>query len=293
MVGLQGSGDSKSAVTQNSLRNILANIGLESSESIATKNIAAVLLTAKLPPYARIGDRIDVTVSSVGDAKSLEGGTLVQSSLKGADDQIYVAAQGPLSMSAAGKGVRDVKTTAMLIGGGIVERELEPDFIAGESISLVLNSWDFSVADQIIKAVAAKYPESKPAIVKGGKIGITVPKGAAIAEFISSIENIEITPPANARVVVNEKDGTIVMGGEVKISQVMLSREGITVRVDVAKQGAKEASAKGSSALLKESSTIKDLVDSLNYIGASTRDIISILKALKDAGALHAELIIR
>jgi flagellar P-ring protein precursor FlgI len=313
VVGLQGSGDSKSAVTQNSLKNILSHIGLESAESFSTKNIAAVLVTAKLPPYARIGDRIDVSVSSIGDAKSLEGGTLVQSALKGADDRVYVAAQGPLSISVSGKGGKEVKTAARIIGGGMVERDIEPDYIAREeikkepgdkeakniettkieSINIVLKIWDFSAADQVIKAVSAKYPESKPSIVKGGKINIVIPKDIAIAEFISSIENIEITPAATARVIINEKDGTIVTGGDVKISQAMVSKEGITVRVETGKQTAKDGTGKANAAVLKESSTIKDLVDSLNYIGASTRDIIAILKALKEAGALHAELIIR
>ena len=218
VVGLQGSGDSKSLLTQSSLKNLLKNLGLESSEEIKTKNIAAVLLTAKLPPFARVGDRVDVSVSSIGDAKSLEGGVLVQSPLKGADSRIYVVAQGPLSLNlstvkGAGKGI---KTVAQIAGGGIVERGVEPEFISKNTLSLVLKHWDFSVASQIMKAVAEKYPEAKPAVQMSGKILVNLPKDVPLADFIAGIEALEITPVYEARVVVNEKDGTIVMGGEVK-----------------------------------------------------------------------------
>ncbi len=285
VVGLQGSGDSKSVLTQSSLKNLLKNMGLQ-DDAINSRNTAAVLLTAKLPPYVRMGDKITVTVSSLGDAKSLEGGILVQSPLRGADDKIYAVVQGALSFDDSGKGRRSVKTVARIIDGGLIERELEPEIVVENGISLVMHNWDFSEVNQIIKAIAEKYPQSNPAITKGGKIKLVIPEGVNLAEFISTILEIEVAPGESARVVVNEKDGTIVMGGDVKISEAVVSKDGITIKVE----GKAE---KGSMALIKETSTVKDLVDSLNYIGASTRDIISILKALKEAGALHADLIIR
>ena len=285
VVGLQGTGDSKSALTKSSLKNLLQNLGLE-QEGFDTRNVAAVLITGRLPSFMRVGDKIDVTVSSIGDAKSLEGGILIQSPIKGADDRIYVVAQGPLSIEGAQKRGRAIKTVARITNGGIVVKEIEPDIVVDNSISLVLKNWDFSAANKIMKAVSEKYPESIPAISRGGRIRINVPKDMNIIEFVSTIENLEITSVSSSRVVVNEKDGTIVMGEDVKISEVVVSRDGITIKAEGSEN-------KGSAALLKEASTVKDLMDSLNYIGASTHDIISILKALKEAGSLHADLIIQ
>jgi flagellar P-ring protein FlgI len=206
----------------------------------------------------------------------------------GADSQIYIVAQGALSFAST-KGSRKIKTTASVVNGGIIERALEPVIVTNNSVTLVLKDWDFSVANNIIKAVSGQYKDTKPEIINNGKIKLAVPQNINIAEFISAIENIEIAPGAEARVVVNEKDGTIVMGGDVKISEVVVSKDGMIVKVE----NKKGISDKAGSALLKESSTVKDIVDSLNYIGASTQDIISILKAIKEAGALHANLIIK
>lgn len=286
VVGLQGTGDSKSLLTQSSLKNLLKNMGLQEDENLSSKNTAAVLLTAKLQPFVRVGDKISISVSSLGDSKSLEGGILIQSPLRGADDRIYAVAQGPLSFDESGKGKKSVRTVARIINGGLIEREIAPDIVVDSGISLVMRNMDFSEVDQILKTVAAKYPLSNPILQKDGKIKLSIPKDVNLAEFVSTVENMEITPADTGRVVVNERDGTIVMGGDVKISQAVVSKEGISIRIE----GSKE---KGNVAMIKDSSTVKDLVDSLNYIGAPTRDIISILKALKDAGALHAELIIR
>lgn len=292
VMGLQGTGDSQSVLTQSALKNLLKNIGLQEDETIKSKNTAAVLVTGKLPPFVRVGDKITVTVSSIGDAKSLEGGVLVQSPLRGADNAIYAVAQGMLSFDEPARGRKSVKTAARIISGGIVEREIEPEIVVENGVSLVMKNWDFFEADQIIKAIAEKYPGASPAMAKGGKIRLSIPENVAFAEFISTVENIEITPGNRARVVVNEKDGTIVMGGDVRISEAVVSKDGVTIRVEKSK-GTDRGSDKASVAHIKASSTVKDLVDSLNYIGAPTRDIISILKALKDAGALHAELVVR
>ncbi len=288
VVGLQGTGDVKSVLVESSLKSLLKSIGISEEEKYKSKNIAAVLLTANLPAYVRVGDRVDVVVSSIGDAKSLEGGTLIQSPLVGGDGRIYVAAQGALSF-ASPKGGRKIRTSASVVNGGIVERALEPNIVANNAFVLVLKDWDYTVANNILKAISGKYQESKPEIINNGRIRILLPQNINIAEFISSIENIEIAPSSGARVVVNEKDGTIVMGGDVKISEVVVSKDGLTVKVESKKGKSDNAN----SALLKEASTVKDVVDSLNYIGASTQDIISILKAIKEAGALHANLIIK
>jgi len=276
---------------------------------ISTKNAAAVLLTASLPPFARPGDRVDVTVSSINNAKSLEGGILVQSPLRGADNLIYAVAQGPLSTPGkTGKGIVAVKTVGRIAGGALVERTVEPEYIYSKEkdkdktkdrekyIRLVLKTWDFPVANQVIKSVKELYPASEPALEAGGKILLRIPDNVALTEFISKIEDIEVTPNYGARVVINERDGTIVMGGEVKLSEVMVSREGITVKIEgkATDQGQGDTGGKiGTAVHMRESANVKDLVDTLNYIGASTKDTIAIIKALKDAGALHAELIVK
>ncbi len=291
VVGLAGTGDTKSELTASSLSNLLKNLGLDAEETYRTKNVAAVLITATLPPFARPGDRIDVTVSSINNAKSLEGGVLVQSPLKGADNQIYAVAQGPLSLSKIEKGGGAVKTVARVIGGALIERSVESEFIDKGNIQLVLKDWDFSVANNILTSIKELYPASDPVIVKEGKIRLKVPENVPVSEFISKIFEIEVTPSYSAKIVINERDATIVMGGEIKISEAFVSREGISVKIEGKTASMTQKS--GSSARIPETASVKDLVDTLNHIGASTKDTIAIIKALKDAGAIHAELIIK
>lgn len=287
VVGLQGTGDTKPVVTQESLKNLLKNLGLEEKEAFKTKNVAAVVVTAQLPAFVRVGDRVDVTVSSIGDAKSLEGGLLVQSALKGADDQVYVVAQGQLSQVRQNrKAGRTVKTVFTAVRAGIVERGIDSQYVNNNTLSLVLREWDFAVADEIIKAIEDKYPDAKPELDQNGKMRLTVPKDVPLPEFIAGVQDIEVTPDSRARVVINEKDGTIVTGGNVKLSEALVSKEGITIKVEGETRNA-------SAIFMKDAPSVKDLVDALNTVGLPTSDIISILKALKDSGSLHAELIIK
>lgn len=290
VVGLEGTGDSKIPLTHSSLQNMIKNMGLQEEDLSEAKNAAAVMVTANLPAFVRVGDRVQVTVSSIGDAKSLKGGILIQSPLKGADNVTYVVAQGPVSVSqgqsGGGFGNKPVKTVGSIARGGIVERSIEHNYIQDNTFAIVLKDPDFTVANEIVEKVKAEYPNLKPEIGQDGKIRFKIPEGVQVSEFISKIENIEVTAPNRARVVINEKDGTIVLGGDVKISSVIVSKGGMTIKVDGEDV---PATAKE----LKESSTVKDLVDALNYIGLTPKDMISVLKALKEAGALHAELIIR
>lgn len=290
VVGLQGTGDSKSSLTKNSLKNVLNSIGLQ-DENPSTKNTAAVIISAIVPPNLRIGEKVDVYVSSIGDAKSLAGGVLIQSPLRGADGNIYIVAQGKVAFPAGEDRRSGVKTSGIITGGGIAEREIKPDFLVRtadnkDAIQLVLKSWDYSTADKILKALKKKLKRSDVAIAENGRISVTVDTEIPLVEFISTIENIEVVPDAKAIVVINERDGTIVTGGNVTLSEAMVSKRGLTIQIE-------KSDKKVSSAYIKESSTVKDLVDALNAVGASTDDIISILKGLKDAGALHADLVIR
>lgn len=289
VVGLQGTGDSRVLITQVSLKNLLKNLGLEEKDLENSKNVAAVVITAQLPPFVRVGDRIDVTVASVGDAKSLEGGTLVQSALKGADDQIYVVAQGPLSSAGTSRragAAKIVKTSVIASRAGIVERAINSEYLVNNTVSIVLREWDFALADELLKAITEKYPTSNPDLDQNGKIRLTVPADIKAAEFIAGVENIEVTPDSRARVVVCEKDATIVTGGDVKLSEALVSKDGLTIKI--------EGETKNASALLlKDAPSVKDLVDSLNALGLSTSEVISVLKALKESGSLHAELVIK
>ncbi|MCL1864618.1 MAG: flagellar basal body P-ring protein FlgI [Spirochaetes bacterium] len=290
VVGLQGTGDSKSSLTRNSLKNLLSSMGLQDTEPV-TKNTAAVIISATVPPNLRIGEKIDVYVSSVGDAKSLAGGVLVQSSLKGGDGIVYAAAQGKISLPAGENTRTSVKTSGIIVSGGVVEKDIKPEFIFKTAddrnfLYLVLTKWDYATADKLIKALKEKLNNSEISLGENGKISITIDDSIPLTEFISNIEDIEIVPEVRATVVVNEKDGTIVTGGNVTISEAMVSRKGMTIQID-------NSNKKLSAAFLKDSATVKDLVDSLNAVGANTEDIIAILKALKDSGALHADLIVK
>ena len=290
VVGLQGTGDSKSSLTKNSLKNLLSSMGLQDSSPV-TKNTAAVIISANIPPNLRIGEKVDVSVASMGDAKSLAGGVLVQSSLKGGDGIVYVAAQGRVSLPTGDNTRNSIKTSGIVVGGGVAERDIKPEFIFKSAdnkdfIYLVITKWDYAAADKLIKALKEKLTNSEITLGENGKISITIDDSIPLTEFISSIEDIEIVPEFKATVVVNEKDGTIVTGGNVAISEAMVSRKGMTVQID-------NSNKKFSASVLKDSATVKDLVDSLNAVGASTDDIIAILKALKDSGALHADLIVK
>lgn len=290
VVGLAGTGDSKSNLTKSSLKNMLNSIGIQETNP-STKNTAAVMISATIPPHLRLGEKIDVYVSSVGDAKSLNGGILIQSPLKGADGNIYVVAQGKLSFPSGEDRRSSVKTSGLIVSGGIVEKEIKPEFIIKttddkEALNLVLNRWDYSTADRIMKTLKKKLKNSEVSLSENGKILVTIDKDIPLSEFISSIENVEIVPESNAVIVVNERDGTIVTGGNVSISEAMISKKGMMIQVE-------NSDKKVNAAYIKDAATVKDLVDSLNAVGATTEDIISILKALKDSGALHAELIVR
>ncbi len=289
VVGLQGTGDSRSNLTKTSMKNLLKSLGLQETSPLI-KNSAAVIISANIPANLRVGDRVDVYVSSIGDAKSLEGGVLVQSPLKGADGIIYVVAQGRITIQ-GNEDRRGVKTTGIITGGGIAEREIRPEFIVKttdnkDAIYLVLNDWNYSTADKIIKSLQKKLKTSTVTLADNGRIMITIPAETSLTEFIGTIENTEIVPDMKATVVINEKDGTIVTGGNVVISEAMISRRGMIIEIENSEK-------KQSAGYIKDSTTVQELVESLNSVGAGTADIIAILKALKASGALHADLVVK
>lgn len=317
VVGLNGTGDSnKMTQTMQSIGNMMQNYGITINVAgLKPKNVASVIVTATLPPFVREGDTIDVTVSSMGDAKSLEGGTLVQTPLIAGNGNIYAVAQGPVStggFSAGGGGssvTKNFPTVGTCPNGAIVERSVEDDLGNMNTLSLSLAKPDFTTAARVAQAINNNYGNIANA-ANPGRIDINVPvyMRRNIVSFIAGIEELFVTPDNVAKVVVNERTGTIVMGGNVSVDGVAITQGGLSVKIqrteDVSQpapfsygttvEGRRDevevSEDQGSSIILPPTSDVNDIVGALNAVGATPRDIISILQSIKASGALHAEL---
>jgi len=323
VVGLQGSGDSlrSSPFTEQSMRAMLQNLGISmvGTQSRA-KNIAAVLVTATLPPFASPGSRIDVTVGSLGDATSLRGGTLVMTSLSGADGQIYAVAQGSVvvtGFNASGDAAsvqQGVTTAGRVPNGAIIERELPSRFKDSSDLVLQLRNPDFStavgMADAINRYAAAQYGGPIAETRDSQAVYVARPKTADLARLMADIENLVIETDAPARVVINERTGTIVIGQDVRISPVAVSYGTLTVQVNEMPKVVQPepfsdgvtaiepstdivASQDGGQVAILDGSSLRTLVSGLNSIGIKPDGIISILQSIKTAGALQAELVLQ
>ena len=317
VTGLNGTGDKANTVfTTQSLANMLENMGVRiDPTAIKVNNIAAVIVTANLPPYAKIGNKIDVTVSSIGDARSIEGGVLLLTHLKGADGGVYGVAQGPIVVGgflASGQGATVQKnhpTVGRIANGATIEREIEYDNVKMDSVILSLNIPDFTTAKRVAERINEAFAGS--AFAKdGGTVNIAMPGSlkANPVKFLSIVENLEVTPDVIAKIVVDEKTGTVVIGENVKISTVAISHGNISVQIKESEkvsqpmpfsQGQTVATPdttikveeeKGKFYLMEGGITIKELVTALNATGISSRDIITILQTIKASGALQAEL---
>ena len=319
VVGLQGTGDRGGAAMQ-MMSNMTKQFGvLMDPRQIRSRNIAVVSVTATLPPFALPGQNADVLVSTLGDAKSLQGGVLLQTALKGANGQTYAVAQGPLTLggfdggAAGGSSVRrNITTVARIPDGGIVEQGVPMNFSQGGQMNLLLRRPDFTTAQRIAAALNTKFGNvAQP--VDGGRVEVTLPESLrnSPSSFIASIEGLTIRPDTVARVVINERTGTVVMGGRVTIGAAAVSHGNLTVRIDkmtgVSQPGALSGGTTkkvtnstvgveegtGQILTLPTSSTVEDLAAALNVVGATPRDLIPILQALNEAGALHGELVIQ
>ena len=323
VVGLQGTGDSmrSSPFTEQSMRAMLQNLGISMvGTQTRAKNIAAVLVTANLPPFASPGSRIDVTVGSLGDAASLRGGTLVMTSLSGADGQIYAVAQGSIvvtGISASGDAAsvqQGVTTAGRVPNGAIIERELPSRFKDSSDLVLQLRNPDFStsvgMADAINRYAAAQYGNPIAESRDSQSVYIAKPKMADLARLMADIENLVIETDVPARVVINERTGTIVIGQDVRISPVAVSYGTLTVQItEMPKVVQPEPFSRGVTAVepntdilvqqnggnvaLLDGSSLRSLVAGLNSIGVKPDGIISILQSIKTAGALQAELVLQ
>lgn len=327
VVGLKGTGDGqRTQFTTQSIVNMLRNTGIEvPRERIQVRNVAAVMVTAKLSPYVKKGSAVDVTVSSIGDARSMEGGTLLLSPLQGTDGEIYALAQGALSIgginreSASGRGSFSKNHTLVgeIPGGAIVQKEAAGGIVDAAEFVISLSSPDFSSAVALAKAVNASFNREIAQALDPVSIRVAVPEEfrSKRMEFIAQVENLDFQVSTTARVVLNEKTGTVIAGGNVSIAEVAVSHGSITIEVrgsersDVqnvvpprggAVQQAvtsrtedfKVEEPRADMRVIPASSNVADLAKSLNALGVTPRDIIAIFQAIKKAGALNAELIV-
>lgn len=320
VVGLNGTGDSSStAFTVQSLVNMMERMGVTvDSSKVKVNNVAAVMVTANLPPFAKTGSTIDVTVSSIGDAKSLVGGTLLMTPLRGPDSRVYAMAQGPLVVGAlafGGKAASVQKnhpTAGRVPGGALVEREVPYTLPEGTSLTYRLRESDFTTIVRMEKAIDARFGPDSAQPVDGDSLRIAIPpayKGRTV-DFVAAVENVEVEPDAPARIVVNEKTGTIVMGENVRLSNVAVSQGNLSLvisesakvsqpnalsngqTVTVPKTDIQVKEDKGGLIVMNMGVSIGDIARALNAIGATPRDLIAIFQAIKAAGALHAQLVV-
>lgn len=294
VVGLKGTGDSQSEFTGKSFARLIEKLGIKLERAdLQSKNVAAVIVTAKLPAFAKAGNPLDVTVSSIGDSTSLVGGTLLQAPMRAGNDEVFAVAQGSISIT--GDGGKDVHTTSGRIpNGAMIERDIQADFASKKMYRMTLHNPDFTTAARTIltinKELGGLYATAKDA----GTIDIITPSAYDNrgVELMATIEAIEINPDQRARVLINEKTGTIVIGEKVKISKVGISHGSLTLNVTDDK-GDKAKKGKGPEdkiTVLDTGANVGDLVQALNKLGVSPKDLISILQSVKAAGALHGEL---
>jgi flagellar P-ring protein precursor FlgI len=316
IVGLKGTGDRQQTVfTTQTLGNILQRMGVQiPASTIRVNNIAAVFVTANLPPFASPGTRLDVTVSSLGDAKSLEGGLLLMTSLQGADGKIYAEAQGPVTLGGytAGGGGNSKQvnhpTVARIPSGGLVERDTSLDLRQMSKVSLVLEDSNFSTAEDVAGAINKEFMKNVATASDGRHIDVDLAGSKDVPSLLARVENLAIEIHRRARVVVNERTGTVVMGKDVRLGAVSILHgnfsvevateftvsqpnplsQGQTAVVPQSAVNAQEAPAKRVE--LNEGASVEQLVAGLQKIGATARDVIAILQAIKAAGALDAEL---
>ncbi len=288
VVGLKGTGDGKSEFTGKSLARMLDKLGVKlDATTVESKNVAAVIVTATLPAFSKAGNPMDITVNALGDSSSLEGGTLLQTPLRAANEQIFAVAQGSVIIGGEGKTV--FTTVGRIPNGAIIEKDSGADFSSRKMYRITLHNPDFITAARSIltinKELGGHYATAKDA----GTIDIVTPfayEGRGV-ELLATIEAIEINPDTKARVVVNERTGTVIIGDKVKISKVAISHGNLAVKV-TGKDGKTTTDEKVM--VLDSGVSVGDLVQSLNKLGVTPKDLISILQSIKAAGALHGEL---
>ena len=322
VVGLDGTGDSlnKAVFTKESFIAMLDRLGVRArEEALDSKNIAAVMVTANLPAFARSGSRIDASISAIGDSESLRGGTLLVTPLMGADGSVYAVAQGPVAIGGFSAGgaatsvTQGVPTNGRIASGAIVEQELPFTLNGMKSIRLALKNPDFTTSQRIAKAINNNFGADVARSADSGTVELTTPPRYEnnVAQLITQVEQLPVTPDAPARVVINESTGVVVIGDNVRISRVAIAQGNLTIRVTETPQVSQPGpfAEVGQTAIVDRTQvdvlddgkekklaivnggvSLQELVTGLNALGISPRDMISILQAIKAAGALQAEV---
>ena len=321
VVGLNGTGDSVNDITftKESLIAMLERLGVNTRDGkVDADNIAAVMVTSTLPPFGRQGSRIDITVSAMGDAKSLQGGTLLVTPLIGADGEVYAVTQGNVAIggfSASGQGqsvVKGVPTSGRIANGGIIEREMPFSLNSLKDVKLALRNPDFTTERRIAQAINAFLGTRMARPLDPSTVQLAIPADYSgnVVDMITDIEQLRVEPNQLARVVIDKHSGIIVIGANVRISKVAIAQGNLTIRVTETPQVSQPApfSATGTTttvartdiqmdedknkrlAIVNEGVSLQELVDGLNTLGVGPRDMIGILQAIKASGALHAEI---
>jgi flagellar P-ring protein precursor FlgI len=320
VTGLAGDGDKNPVYTIQSIANMLQRFGVTvPAAALSSKNVAAVMITADIPAFVKNGTRLDVTVSTIGDAKSLQGGVLLQTPLLGADGKVYAVAQGTLAVggfiggNSGGSVQKNHPTVAQISGGGLVEAEIPTQIVQNNSVELLLREPDFTSAARIATAINQVFTNSAEA-VDSTSVRIRVPKGmeGSPVGFVSLIEGIEVQPDVPARIIVNERTGTIVATSRIRIAPCAVSHGELTISIAntdevsqpnpfsekgdtvvTTRTDTNVEEQKGRFITLKEMPTIEKVAAGLNTMGVTPRDMMAIFQAMKQAGALQAELIMR
>jgi flagellar P-ring protein precursor FlgI len=327
VVGLPGTGDSqRNLATLQSVSNMLREFGLQVPPvAVSSRNVAAVLVTATAPESLRVGDKLDVGVSSIGDARSLAGGTLLHTPLVGVDRRVYAAAQGAVTVGGyrfeqnGNVEQKNFPTAGTIPEGAVVERERTVQ-LAGRNgtLDLLLNDPDYTTATRMADTIRARLPKTEAAAIESGRVRLRVTgdSDADIVRLIASVEELGVEPDSHARVVVNERSGTVVSGGKVWLSAVTVTqgdirvsitqdylvsqpngiyeRPGAGIRTAIVPETRVKVSEPSLQAVtLKQGATIEDLVNALRAVRASSREVIAVLQGIKRAGALHADLVIQ
>jgi len=320
VVGLNGTGDgSGTGFTTQTLVNMMERLGIHATaDDVKVANVAAVMVTADLPPFAREGSKMDVLISSVGDAKSLQGGTLLMTSLKGADNNIYAIAQGPLivggyvSTGSSGTGTsKNHPTVARIPNGASIEREIDFNFSDMTDLTIALNQPDFTTAQRMSRAINSGLKVDVASPVDSGTVKVMIPdsyKGNMV-DMVASLEQIEIQPDMEAKIILSERTGTVIMGNDVRISPVAIAHGNLSVQIkektEVSQpaplsQGETVATPDSDVSVTEEDkrliivapegASLGGVVNALNAIGISPRDLITVFQVIKASGALQAEL---
>lgn len=318
VVGLDGSGDGKKATfTVQSMASMLEKMGVTvDQKDIQVKNVAAVMVTANLPPFAKRGNQIDVLVSSIGDADNLQGGTLMLTPLKGVDGKVYAVAQGPVNTGGFGAGgagstvVKNFPTVGRVLSGAIIEREIPNDFKDSDRLLFSLHNPDVNTAARVVEVINTQFDEPVARAQDPGTIEITIPERYVgnTVPFLASLSTLEVQPDNDAKVVINERTGTVVMGEQVRISTIAIAHGNLSIVVkenaDVSQplpfsEGQTVVSPNTQINVQEDANqlvvvpngvSIGEVVNALNALGVTPRDLIAIFQAIKAAGALQADL---